>query len=167
MNKIESLVAAYVAEIQELDDVALDVFTNFTLDNATGANLDVFGVILGRGRADETDEVYRTILRGQILSNQGGGTVENILEVLLLSFAFDVTLFEGTIAEFEVDVLESITVDQALLMAQTVGRIKAGGVKGNLKFFHDEPVFAYDGFGGAKYDGGFHYGSSIDTGSVI
>ena len=168
-NNTEKLVEILVAEIQELDDVALDVFSNFTLDNATGVNLDVFGVIVGRGRTGESDDDYRDVLRAQIRNNLSGGTIEDILTVLTLVFGSElpITLTEGAPAEFEVEVLTSITAEKALNMARAVGRGKAGGVKGNLKFFDGGPLFAYDGAGGAKYDGGFKYGSSIDSGSVI
>ena len=170
MNNVEKLVEALVSEVQELDEVAIDLFENFTLDNATGVNLDVFGVIVGRGRTGETDDVYRDILRARIRNNLGGGTIEDILTVLTLVFgsSLPMSLTEGAPAEFEVEILVSIPAAKALSMAQAVGRGKAGGVKANLKFFDATPVFAYDGAnGGSKYDGGFKYSSSFDTGSVI
>ncbi|KKM27025.1 hypothetical protein LCGC14_1578910, partial [marine sediment metagenome] len=151
MNNTEKLAAALVAQVQDLDDAAMDVFTNFTLDNATGINLDVFGVIVGRERSSANDDAYRDALRGQIRLNRSSGTIEDILEVLTLVFGASVpmALTEGTIAEFEVDVLTSITPDKALRMAIAVGRGKAAGIKANLQFFDATPTFAFDGVGGA------------------
>lgn len=169
LNNAELLVEALLSEIQALEEAAIGVFEGMTLSLAAGVNLDVFGVIVGRARAGESDDDYRDILRAQIRTNLAGGTVEDILVVMTLVFgaALPLTLTEGSIAEFEVDVGAAITTSKATSMATAVGRGKAGGVKANLKYFESTPSFAYDGFGGAKYDGGFKYKSSIDSGSLV
>lgn len=168
LNNIEELVAALVASVQELEAVVFDLLTETHLDTAIGVQLDVIGRIVGRTRQGEADEAYRERLRAQIAINLSSGTKEQVIDVVRRSIDGSpaVELVQGTIAEFTIDVLASITAAAALRAAQSLKRAKVGGVKANLDFFDATPVFAYDGFGGAKFDGGFFYASSIDAGST-
>jgi hypothetical protein len=165
LNKVELLVEALVAEVQVLDAEALDVFTNFTLDNATGVNLDVFGVILGRARADETDDLYRDILRAQIRLNTGSGTIPDLLFIvaLVIDAPNPLVLTEGQPAEFEILVTLDLPAGVGAAIGAIVQIAKGGGIKGNFKYYQSSPRFAYDGGpgGGIKFDGGSFYGTSV------
>lgn len=169
LSNLEKMAELLASEAQDVDDAALGVLSGMTLALAEGANLDVFGEILGRKRAGATDADYRDVLNSQIRLNLSGGTIEDILVVLALVFgsALTLTMTEGRVAEFDVEVAESITTATATSMAQALKRGKAGGVKANLKYHDTEPQFAYDGLGSAKFDGGYYYGSSIDAKDVI
>lgn len=169
LSNTEQLIAIFVAEVQELETVFLQLFEETTLDTAVGAQLDNLGRIVGRERADETDTEYRNRLRAQVQLNLSSGTVEQVLAAVVLSLGNSISLImtEGEVAEFEIEVTESITPEIAARVALVLGTAKGGGIKANLKYFDETPVFAYDGAGGAKYDGGFKYASSIDSGSTL
>jgi hypothetical protein len=169
LNNTERLVAIFAAQVQELETVFLQLFEETTLETAEGVQLDNIGRIVGRERADETDTEYRARLRAQIQLNMSSGTIEQVLLIvdLALGDGIPLVMTEGTIAEFEIDVLGSITPEIAARVALVLGTAKAGAVKANLKYFDETPVFAYDGAGGAKYDGGYKYASSIDSGSTL
>ncbi len=69
--------------------VAIDIIKAFDLDTATGNQLDIIGIILGRSRqlyfqppdnfsAILDDNAYRTLLRAKIVWNQWKGSIPEL-----------------------------------------------------------------------------------------
>lgn len=79
--KLEAWLAAYVAQIQDLEDVFFQLLEDRVLDTAVGVQLDGLGDIVGEERKGKSDESYRTWIRGRIRANRSSGTPEDMLEV--------------------------------------------------------------------------------------
>lgn len=78
-----ALVTALMGPFQELEDAAIAVLTQRTLDVAVGAQLDVIGALVGRRRGGLADEIYRRYIRAQILANRSRGIREDLIAVAL------------------------------------------------------------------------------------
>lgn len=87
--------------IKKVDDVYLAIKefdTNFDIDNAVGAQLDVLGVLIGRKRVLSfqpisgvspvlDDETFRFILRAKIAMNSWDGTIPQMYQIWANTFA--------------------------------------------------------------------------------
>src|SRR5690606_7213019 len=82
--RIEALLKAIAAQVQQLEDVATDLLEKRWLDSAEGAQLDGLGRILGLDRGAWDDEQYRARLRVRIRILLADGTPENIIATLAL-----------------------------------------------------------------------------------
>lgn len=165
-NDIELLVTAYVDQIQELNDAATELLAKVSLDEATGFQLDRLGEIIGLERQGLDDDAYRSALRGWIQVNTSGGTIEQLNEIVRLvtntpyaAFVFE--LVEYFPAGFKVDFTQVLPTGIGPMAAEAVYQGKAAGIHGVFEYFETEPVFAFDSFGGSKFDGGYYLKTAI------
>lgn len=77
-----SLVTAYVAEVQALEDALWQLLTQRDLNSAVGAQLDGLGDILGFSRGGLNDTDYRLQLRAKILLDIISGGINEIIALL-------------------------------------------------------------------------------------
>lgn len=79
--RITSLAEALGVGTQALEDVTFDVLLSFFLSNATGAQLDSLGRIVGelRGAADDGD--YRRFIGARILINISQGSPDELIGI--------------------------------------------------------------------------------------
>lgn len=82
--RMEQFLRAFLIEIQALEDALQDVYTQRWLDNATGAQLDVLGKIVGQYNPDLDDDGYRILIRARIAVNRSNGKADEIMDILLL-----------------------------------------------------------------------------------
>ena len=162
-NNIEKLVESYIPEIQELNDAALSFLIDLFLDNADGVQLDGIGTIIGVERLGLNDEQYRARLQAQIRVNTSSGTIEDVITSMALAIGVTsgLELIEGAPAEFAVSyptILNNVT---AIVIAEIMYQAKAGGVHAIFQYHAAEPIFAFDGDGGAKFDGGYYLKTAI------
>jgi len=155
-NNLELLVRAYVAELQALDTAATDLLTDTTLDGAEGVQLDGLGQIIGIERNGLDDEPYRSLLRAYIRINTSGGTIEDINAIV--RFATNTTeadaafsLTDGPLAEFLVVFSEILSGETGQIAAEAMYAGKAAGVHAVFEYHTTEPIFAFDGAGGADF----------------
>ena len=80
--KIEALLASWVDELQEVEDVLFDLFDAFLLDNAVGDQLDFIGKMVGELRKNRSDADYRLFVKARIAINRSNGKPEEILSIL-------------------------------------------------------------------------------------
>lgn len=77
---------------QDDNAAVLDIIKAFDLDSATGTQLDIIGIILGRSRqlyfhppdnfsAILDDDTYRTLLRAKIVWNQWKGSIPELYDL--------------------------------------------------------------------------------------
>ena len=166
-NNFETWVKGYVAEAQALDAAATELLQAVTLGSATGVQLDGLGQIIGIERSGLDDEPYRSLLRAYIAINTSGGTIEQLLTIarLATNTTIDdgaIELVEGDIAEFNIECTQQLPTGVGAVFAEAIIQGKAAGVYTIVKYFEAiGPVFAFDGDGGSKFDGGFYLRTAI------
>lgn len=82
---LRGVLANYTDEIQLLENAVWDTINKRLLDNATFAQLDVLGAIVGEPRDGLADDPYRVRIRVRILINKSFGTVPDVIGVLKLA----------------------------------------------------------------------------------
>lgn len=165
-NAIEKLVDSYANELQAIDTAATQLLVLITVDSAVGVQLDGLGQIIGVDRNGLTDEQYRSLLRSYIRVNSSGGTIEQLNEIIRLATntteadqAF--VLIEGLIAEFKIEFQQTLANGLGPIAADAMYAGKAAGVHGVFEYHETTPIFAFDGDGGSKFDGGFYFKTAI------
>lgn len=156
-KNIELLVRRYADEAQALDTAALDLLPGVAISTAVGVQLDGLGEIIGLERGNLTDDEYRSALLAQVKANLQSGTVEDIIAAILPAVGFTNTLFvtEYPPAAFEAELQSPIADSTGAVVAAALQRAKAAGVKAVLVWHPTAPVMAFDGEGGAVFDGGY------------
>jgi len=91
--KIEALLASWVDELQEVEDVLFDLFDAFLLDNAVGDQLDFIGKMVGELRKNRSDADYRLFIKARIAINRSNGKPEEILSILRIVSDADARYF--------------------------------------------------------------------------
>lgn len=74
------------AQLEELDKNIRDMSGQFDIDNASGAELDRIGKILGEDRGGNSDRIYRIYLKLRTMLNTADGTVEDIIRFVKFFF---------------------------------------------------------------------------------
>lgn len=153
--RIEALLKAIAAQVQQLEDVAIvDLREKRWLDSAEGAQLDGLGRILGLDRGAWDDEQYRARLRVRIRVLLADGTPESIITTLaLLAEGTPVQLIETYPAELRIVMGGAVTPEVEGALRETALSIKPPGVALWLESGSnpDEPEFAFDGGDGAGF----------------
>lgn len=125
---------SYATQIQELETaIAAMFYTQLSIDDSVGPQLDAIGVVVGIARPTNMSDVdYRDRLRVQILINLASGTVPEINAIfeLLTTSPFSV-VYDGT-ATIRATINEPITNGPAL--AETLAKAKLAGVKAFLTY---------------------------------
>lgn len=155
--RIEEMLKAFAAQVQQLEEVAIDLREKRWLDSAEGAQLDGLGRILGLARGAWDDERYRAQLRVRIRILLADGTPENIIETLaLLANGESVQLIETYPAELQIVVGGAVPPEVEGALRETAFSIKPPGVALWLESGSnpDEPEFAFDGGDGAGFGEG-------------
>jgi hypothetical protein len=154
-----SIVEAFSAEFQEIEDVAWQMFVARRLENAVGVQLDVLGAILGQSRNDYGDDDYRDQLKARILANASSGSIAEVLAILRLVVPISTTLVltewppAGFVVEVGVDDLGTKLLE---LVASFLRTARAGGIRAILHYMSgvdETTAFTFDG--GAGYGGGW------------
>jgi hypothetical protein len=79
---IKGFISAIIKPLQDIEDRLFELHQNSSLDYATSFYLDRIGAIIGEDRDYRNDTDYRLAIRIRIISNNGGGTPEEILTIL-------------------------------------------------------------------------------------
>lgn len=83
---LRSLLAAYLIQVQDLEDGLWEVIEERLLANAEGSQLDTIGrLVRARGRAGLSDVDYRVAIQCQIRINRSSGRASDIIDVAKLS----------------------------------------------------------------------------------
>lgn len=80
----EALLGIFLAKLQEVEDTFWDSYVLRQLDNATAAQLNLIGKIVGEPRRliSSGDADYRRLIRARIAANKSAGTIAQVLRVL-------------------------------------------------------------------------------------
>lgn len=80
--RLEAMLRALLTGVQDAENAVWAVLTERWLDNAEGVQLDRIGTIVDFARAGFEDEVYRTLLRAQILVLRSRARRQDLLRIL-------------------------------------------------------------------------------------
>ena len=78
---INGLTVGLMGEVQVVEDNTLDLREDRLLSTAIGAQLDVFGRLVGEPRGDLTDDQYRRFIQARIMANLAEGTPDELLAI--------------------------------------------------------------------------------------
>lgn len=81
--------AAYMRQVQDLENAAWDLFTLRFLANATGDALEKWGRLVGELRNGDGDEFYRVRITVRIAVNRSRGNFGDLRRIALLIFGHD------------------------------------------------------------------------------
>lgn len=134
-TNLRKLVGTLAGRAQGVEDVLYAIEVQTILDNATDAQLDMLGRIVGEPRGTSADDAeYRQRIQARIRLNQSSGTTKDIYAVfrLLLPNAA-LVLTEFFPAGFVLDVDQVSPVDVPLYSG-FLKQAKSGGVGAQLKY---------------------------------
>lgn len=145
-------------QVQLLETAVFDVIEKRKLDDATFAQLDSLGDLVGEARQGRTDDAYREAIRLRIRVNRANGKAEDVIVVTsLATHGHEFDYREIFPAGFEVELLD-IPAPQSL--ATLIKASRAAGSKGVLISSDwdafDTFILDYDG-GGVATPGAFSY----------
>ena len=131
-SKIQSVVASFAEQIQDLENMFFELFEQRWLDTATGKQLDNLGKILDEARNGQNDTDYRATLQAKVRLNSTNGTVEDIIQTLIDIGAATVDLTQFFPAAFLADIGE-IDVNEDFVRNK-IDLSKGGGIKGGVLY---------------------------------
>jgi hypothetical protein len=171
---LQSLLSGIVTPCQDIENALVDMNNLRYLPDATGAQLDVIGVIVGLARTQgQSDASYILDLYGQIKVNTSEGQPEQAIQAFLLfTGAPYVLLYETHLASLFFNSIYTPSDQSAAdMLIETMEEVTPAGVRveGFVSFDPSE-AFSYDGplpgagYGdagdptvGGKYGRGYQY----------
>lgn len=79
---IEAITKVYLDIFQDIETAIQAVYNSRQIDNATNAQLDLIGALVGQARGNFTDAEYRSLVRAKILVNRSDGTSRAIADIM-------------------------------------------------------------------------------------
>lgn len=124
------IIGAICNQVQALEDAAFALLLTRSIDDASGAQLDIVGDLVGQPREGRDDATFRLWIRARILVNRRSGEVETINDVIaqVLPGAagrvreFQPAAMEATVTGIATSSADAHSLDTLLRLA------KAGGV---------------------------------------
>lgn len=152
---LEALVASYVEQIQQLENVFFELLNRRSLpkikigdrevESSFGAQLDGLGSIVGEARQSRTDDAYRLAIGARIVLNLANGTPEDIIRLIrALVGDKQVEIIESFPAHFEAIVNDPIDVD-GFRVSTFVQSAKPAGVRGIFHWHQTSHPFGFEG----------------------
>lgn len=168
LPNIEAILDVVSTKVQEIEEAFWQLLLERFLPTAIGVQLDMIGRIVLRDRANLVDDVYRAVLRGKIAANLSSGTHPEVLHVVELCIDSATT---GAVAEVVLEYPAGATIrvtadplvaDLGPHVADLITIAESSGVRILFQYYETDPPFAFDGFGSAKFDGGYYFATTIE-----
>jgi len=161
--RIEILVRALMAQVQEAEDALWDLSFKRALANAEATQLDALGEIVLLPRNGMDDDTYRAWIGAVHLISRSGGLPEQLLSILsaLTPEGTSLRADEYYPAAFRIEVLESISDYLGQALAAIISKARAIGVNGALQWHSGTNVFRF------SLDGAQELGSANGLGSGV
>lgn len=165
--RLRALIAAFLEQVQEIEDATFDVMTSRLVDVAVNAQLDLLGKLVGETRDGRDDDGYRVAITARIAVNRSCGTGPEIVAILALVDTDDFALRDVEHATFRVDYgTPPATASAGREIPTLVSEARAAGVAAIVY----TPVSRSTGrsaFFGSSYDPALHehagFSSSYDA----
>jgi hypothetical protein len=149
---LDGLIRTYVEQVNDWELAFWEVINERLLENAIGAQLDIWGKLVGEPREFRTDEDFKIAIRLRLRVQRSQGKTQDVLEVTsALLGATPWTYRELYLASFIVEVANLEPVFLRTL-ARALSRTRPLGVGGMLLFttWDSSEDFLY----GSTYDAG-------------
>jgi hypothetical protein len=127
------LLASYIAEVQEVENALFDILVQSSIADATGAQLDGLGQILGERRNGREDDVYRQAVAARFFLNKASGTIEEVLQLFRLITDASPYLDEYFPAAFVLR-LEDVPIEDPANLALMLRAVKVAAVRAVLHY---------------------------------
>lgn len=149
-NNLQNIIAGFVEQTQDDEDMLQDFFAERYLATAIGAQLDGLGLIIGVNRGILNDTDYRSQLYLKIAQNFSEGAIENLIWIFKeLMVADSIILTEIFPAEFAMLAINPNPVVDLTFVYNAIVLAKAAGVGISfLAYTNGEPFFAFLGVSG-------------------
>jgi hypothetical protein len=140
---IQAIISAFGTQLNELEQANEDLLTLRSIFTATGAQLDIWGVILDLDRAGRTDDEYRTRLFIKIAEYYSEGTISDVVQLYTnLMVPTWVKLTEQYPANFMMHAKDPNPIGSTSEIRDAIQAAKAAGVGFDLTF-STSPAFAF------------------------
>lgn len=150
---LAAFITALVRQVQDLENAQFQIYVAFVVANATFAQLDVLGRIVGEDRQGRDDTTYRVYISARIAINISSGTRDEILRIMGAIMGFAGTLKEAFPASFRYEA--GLVSANAADFAAVLKTITAAGVASSLQYRTDPGTpFQFDGPPGSGFDQG-------------
>lgn len=126
---IQGILDAVVGETQALEDATFDVIMKRLLTDATDAQLDSLGDLVGEPRLARDDDPYRAAILLRIRVNRSQGKAEDIIQTAAIYTDNDFAYVEIYPAGFYVSAFD---IEAAAIFRRMLGQAKAAGTRGVL-----------------------------------
>lgn len=117
---------------QTLEDVIFDLMVGTRFDAATGANLDIWGDLVGETRGALRDTDYRRFIAARILANRSSGEGDDLIEIAQLITAESTVWLEAYFpAELIITVFRESPMTDAVVdrVAAMMSEVRGIGIK--------------------------------------
>ncbi len=137
--RVAAFLRALMNQIQKLETVLIELYSERALDTAVGVQLDGIGEIIGEDRLGRSDDAYRIGLRGRIRLNLASGTVEDIYGVLdsCLSGLYGLALEQIFPASILVTITGALPTATATEAARAISLARAAGIGSQMVYGED------------------------------
>lgn len=144
---MQSLMDAFHAQIQELENVFNDLFIQRVINNASGKVLDDMGTIVGQSRIGFDDTRYRSLLLAKVGENTSQGDPEKVIQVVkLLAVANLAQIQEWYPAGYGLYFSNTIPANLINFFYERLDRVDPAGVRLEaLVSFDEADAFAFAG----------------------
>lgn len=130
--RLEAMVCVFLDQIQELENAFWALYTERTLEEAEGVQLDGLGAIVGEAREDRTDAVYRRFIQVRILVNRSNGKLEELYQIIQAALDTPTVQIQEHYPASEIVHVSSLLGD---LSAEDLFRILAAAKAGAVRLF--------------------------------
>lgn len=157
---IAKFIGIYATQVQELEQIIHDMFTNRMLNDSVGIQLDRLGEIVGVARQGFADNEYRVLILVKIGQNSSQGTPEdviNIVKLLPLTVPSERVHYQnlGT-ASIMVYTAAEIPPEDVTFIYDNIQEVVAAGVRiDHFASYSPDDAFAFSGINGAAAALGF------------
>lgn len=97
-------VAAKIRPFQRVEDLCWALLAKLSIATGEGWILDAIGRIVGRGRNGLSDDLYRVMLRVQILINRSNGSIPELLNILRTAVNDPAWSFRATLGDASIEI---------------------------------------------------------------
>lgn len=163
-ENLEGIIRALITGAQSLENTFFDLCdARLGVFEASGAQLDQIGILVGQERLNFDDDFYRILLLARIGANVSNGEPERIIDTLKLLTAADfvhyMNLNNAEIAVGSDGIINPLTVEFLITNLQ---RVVMGGVRVNYLCIYD-PIEAFSMAGVNAKSPGLGFGTTADN----
>ena len=160
--KLAGIITAFASNIQDLEDSTYGMVALRALVNATGAQLDRIGEIVGISRQSFDDDFYRILIYVQIGKNTSQANAEKIISIFaLLTEANVVHLINLNAGSIQLLTDGVIDEDKVNFIFQNMEDVVGSGIRIDHIMSFDDDSFAFEGVNSNSPGKGF--GDSSDA----